>query len=103
MIILEIEIKTIKKNKEILLDHRIKRTQHSNRENRNFRSSTLKHQRQIIKVQFLNQTITDPTGEEKIETLELQPNYLHCESTDDKNETEITLVINKIRIEHEFK
>ena len=36
----------------------------------------------------MKEMTSDPPGLDKIETLELQLNHLHCESTDGESETE---------------
>ena len=38
-----------------------------------------------------------------MDTSELQFNHIHCESTDDESDIENTLLINKLKTDHEFK
>ena len=76
-------------------------SQYSDKQNQNYRSITPKRQRQINQVQSTNETSTDPPGIDIIETSEPHLIDIHCQSTDDESETENTLVINMLILEHE--
>ena len=66
----------------------------------NYRSSTLKYQKQIKQVHS-TETQPDPPGIDNTENSELQSNHTHCESTDEENETEKMLSQIMFYIENE--
>ena len=61
----------------------------------NYRSSTPKHQRQVIQVQSNGEIQADLFGIENTEKSELQLNHNNCELTDDEMETQNALSIKK--------
>ena len=69
----------------------------------NYRSSTAKYQRQINKKQSTEKTQSDPSGIDHTGNSKLQLNHIHCESTNDENETENTLSKNMLHIENEYE
>ena len=45
-------------------------------------------------IQTTNKTKPDPPGRDNTDTLEMQLNFIHCESTDNESDTKSTSVIN---------
>ena len=100
MIILEIETTTFQ-NRSINCaqsPHR-NNSQYPNRQNQKYSRSTPKHQRQINQVLSANETSPSPP----FDITELQLNPIRSENIDDEIDTENTLFINMLRIEHEYE
>ena len=62
-----------------------------------------KHRTLINQVQSTNEPSPDPPVNVYTIISELQLNHINCESTDDENETENTLIKNMLKIEHEYE
>ena len=102
MTILKIEIQTIQIHKKIF-PVTAQKKKHYQSSQQNYRSSALKHQRQINQVQPTEETQSDPPGFDNTETTELHLNHVICKSTDDESETEIFFSINILQIENEYE
>ena len=94
----EIEITTIKTIHKNIFNHHIEIT-HNIQTNRI--KTTKKHQRQTKQVLSTDETVSNRTGIDNTETLELQLNHIPCESKDNEIVTENILIINKLEVEHE--
>ena len=81
-----------------------KNRQYKNGQAENHRSSTTNHQREIHQVHSTTtETTPGPPGIENNETSEVQLNTLHCESIDKKSDTDKTMIINMLRLEHMYE
>ena len=101
-VFVEVETITIKIDlKKFFSIATLKQSQNSNRQYQNHRSKTPKHQRQFNRVKSTAEATSDPVGMEKNETSEFQLSHTHGDSTECDSETEYTLTINLLRIEHE--
>ena len=89
----KIGIQTTTKDKETTLNHLIEIT-HVIQILKTNKSKTPKHQRQISQVQITEEKSSDPPGIDNTETTELKLNYVNCESTDIKSDTENTILVN---------
>ena len=90
-------------DKEIVLSHHKELSNKYISSQKNYRSCTPKHQRQINQVDSTEETQSDPPGIDNPENSELKLNHMHCESTDDKSETENTLSINMNNTKNEYE
>ena len=54
-------------------------------------------------MQSTNETNSDPPGIDNTETSSLQLSHIHCETTDDKSDSESTLIISGLKIDKEYE
>ena len=100
VIILEIETTVFQnRSKNCAQSPHRNNSQYPNRQNQKYRRSTPKHQRHINQVLSANETSPSPP----FDITELQLNPIRSENIDDEIDTENTLVINMLRIEHEYE
>ena len=105
MIILEKETRTIKSDQAHILSHHIGIILIIQK--RKIKTTEIVHRSIIDKlinqVKLTKETISGPSGNDSTETSKLLLNHTHCETTDDKNDTENTLIIDNLKIELEYE